>query len=96
MGCYRHPLDSYPCGPPGSKPDFQSDGGRIAAALKSSPVATHAGDLSVACSIGVAQFNPAGGSLGELLDTTDQYWYQAKDAGRNCVMGKPPVSAKED
>lgn len=80
---------------PGSNLDGGIEiGGRITRGLERRPVSTRAGEISITCSIGVAQFNPEGGSLGELLDIADQYLYQAKGAGRNCVVGKPPASAK--
>ncbi len=64
-------------------------GSRIANQLQLHPLETRAGEISMTCSVGVAQYNHHGGSLGELLDTADQYLYQAKQAGRNRVVGKP-------
>ena len=67
-------------------------GGRIAKELQLHPIETRAGEIPITCSIGVAQFNHNGGSLGELLDPADQYLYQAKQTGRNRVVGKPLVN----
>ena len=70
-------------------------GTRIASELQRHPIESRAGAIPMTCSIGVAQFEHNGGSLGELLDTADRYLYRAKQAGRNRVVGEPVTGDRD-
>lgn len=71
-------------------------GDRIATELRDRPIQTRAGEIPMTCSIGVAQYNHSGGTLGELIDIADQYLYQAKQAGRSRVVGQPRADDQAD
>jgi diguanylate cyclase (GGDEF)-like protein len=43
----------------------------------------------VTCSIGLAQYRDDMQDLGAFLDVADQALYQAKGAGRDCVVAAP-------
>jgi len=64
---------------------------RLRVALEAGPVPTSAGGVEVTVSLGVADFDPARhSSLEALASEADGRLYEAKAAGRNCVMPSPP------
>jgi len=65
---------------------------RIREELASSPVETVAGPLAVTASFGVSSF-PASPSEAELFAAADSALYQAKRAGKNCVVAAGGAAA---
>ncbi len=57
------------------------------------PVDTSSGPIAVTISQGIAEFNQDTPDLAALLDQADKRLYQAKQNGRNCVVG---VSHEQD
>lgn len=47
--------------------------------------------LHVTCSIGIAAWHPSDATITDLLNRADQTLYEAKAAGRNQVIGPPPI-----
>lgn len=66
---------------------------QIRRAIRAIDWSAYASDLTVTASLGFASCAEVPGSALDVLALADRYLYQAKQAGRDCVIGREPRSA---
>jgi len=69
---------------------------RLREAIQATPISTCEGEIAITISVGVAIMDTDDADLAALLNRADGALYEAKHAGRNCVMVAPEPHAEPD